>query len=103
MVKIVKFLVRIISEHLLKAIFLMFETETVRPCLVRNLKWGVGGGGEPPWGVSLEQNKRNLTLTLTLNLLLLLPSTVFCHKIFVFIMIFTALSFLRLIHGLFII
>ena len=34
MVKIVKFLVRIISEQLLKAIFLMFETETVGPCMV---------------------------------------------------------------------
>ena len=44
----------------------------------------------------------NLTLTLTLNLLLLLPSIVFYNKICVFIMIFKALSFLRLIHGLFI-
>ena len=47
MVKIVKFLIRIIFEHLLKAMFLMFETETVGPCLVRNLKWG--GGTRPPW------------------------------------------------------
>ena len=38
-VKIVKFPVRIISEHLKKAISLMFETETVGPCLVRKLKW----------------------------------------------------------------
>ena len=52
-------------------------------------------------GVSSEQNKRNLTLTL--NLLLLLPSTVFYNKICVFIMIFTALSLLLLVHGLFII
>ena len=25
----------------------MFETETVRPCLVQKLKWGGGGGGGP--------------------------------------------------------
>ena len=43
-----------------------------------------------------------INLTLTLNLLLLLPSIVFYNKICVFIMIFKALSFLRLIHGLFI-
>ena len=43
-------------------------------------------------GVSLEQNKRNLTLTLNVPL----PSIVFHNKIFVFIMIFTALLFLRL-------
>ena len=30
-----------ISEHPLKPIFLMFETETVGPCLVRNLKWSI--------------------------------------------------------------
>ena len=40
MVKIVKFLVCIISEHPKKAISLMFETETLGPCLVRKLKWG---------------------------------------------------------------
>ena len=40
-------------------------------------------------------NKGNLTLTLTLNLVL--PSIVFHHKIFVFVMIFTALSFSRLV------
>ena len=53
--------------------------------------------------VSSELNKRNLTLTLRLNILLLLPSIVFYNKICVFIMIFTALLLLRLIHGLFII
>ena len=26
----------------------MFETETVRPCLVQKLKWGGGGGAWPP-------------------------------------------------------
>ena len=49
-------------------------------------------------GESLKQNKRNLTLALTLNLLL--PSIVFHNKICVKIRIFTALSFLRLIHAL---
>ena len=48
---------------------------------------------------SSEYNKRNLTLTLTFNVLL--PSNVFHNKIFVLIIIFMALSFLRLIHGLF--
>ena len=38
MVKIVKFLVRVVSEHPLKVITLMFETETVGPCLVPKLK-----------------------------------------------------------------
>ena len=53
---------------------------------------------------SWVQNKiKNLTSTLTLNLLLLLPSIVFYDKICFFIMIFTALSFLRLIHSLLII
>ena len=52
-------------------------------------------------GVSSEQNKRNLTLTL--NLLLLLPSTVLYNKTCVFIVIFMALTFLQLIHGIFII
>ena len=47
MVKIVKFLVQIISEHLLKVIFLMFETETVVPCLVWKLKWGCHGSPGP--------------------------------------------------------
>ena len=45
-VKIVKVLVRIISEHLLKAIFLRFETETVGPCLVWKLKWVGRGRGQ---------------------------------------------------------
>ena len=49
MVKIVKFLVRIISEHLLKAIFLMFETETAGPCLVWKLQWGGHGPPSPQW------------------------------------------------------
>ena len=52
-------------------------------------------------GTRSEKNKRNLTLRLTLNLLL--PSIVFYNKICVLIIIFTALSFLRLIHGLFLI
>ena len=42
-----KFLVRKISEHPQKAISLMFETETVGPCLIRKLKWGMGE--HPPW------------------------------------------------------
>ena len=50
-------------------------------------------------GASLERNKRNLTLTQTFKLLL--PSMVFHDKICVFITIFTTLSFLRLIHDLF--
>ena len=41
-----KFLVHIISEHPKKAVSLTFETETVRPCLIWNLKWG---GGIAPW------------------------------------------------------
>ena len=49
-------------------------------------------------GASLKQNKRNLTLTLNL----LLPFFVFHNKICVVIIIFTAFSFLRLIHGLFV-
>ena len=44
--KIVKFLVRILSEYPQKAIFLTFETVTVGPGLVRKLKWG-GGHGPP--------------------------------------------------------
>ena len=42
MVKIVKVLVRVNSKHLQKATFPMFETETVGPCLVWKLKWGLG-------------------------------------------------------------
>ena len=45
-VKIIKCLVRIISEHPQKAISLMFETETVGLCLVRKLNL-VGGGMAP--------------------------------------------------------
>ena len=52
-------------------------------------------------GVISEKNKRNLTLTLTFKLLL--PSIVFYNKICVLIIILTALSFLRLIHALFLI
>ena len=53
------------------------------------------------WSVKLssEENKTNLTLTLNL----LLPSIVFYNKIRFFIMIFTVLSFLRFIYGLFLI
>ena len=55
-------------------------------------------------GASSEYNKRNLALTLTLTFNLLLPSIVLNNKICVFIMIFiTALSILRLIHGLFLV
>ena len=43
----------------------------------------------------------NLTLSLTLTLNFLLPCIVFDNKICVFIMIFMALSFLRVIYGLF--
>ena len=52
-------------------------------------------------GASSEYYKRNLTQRLTLTLNLLLPSIVFHNKICGFIMIFTALSFLPLIHDLF--
>ena len=52
-------------------------------------------------GAISEENKRNLTLTLILKLLL--PSIVFYNKSCVLIMIFTASSFLRLIHALFLI
>ena len=51
-------------------------------------------------GVNSKVKKRNLTLTLTITLNLLLLSIVFHNKICVVIMIFTALSSLRLIHGL---
>ena len=51
-------------------------------------------------GASWEYNKRNLTLTLTFNVPL--PSIFYHNKIFLFIM-FTALSFLQLTHGLFLI
>ena len=45
-VKIVKSLVRVISEHSLKAILVMFETETFGSCLVQKVR-GVGWrGGE---------------------------------------------------------
>ena len=37
-----KFLVRIISEHPLKTISLMSESEIFEPCSVRKLKWGEG-------------------------------------------------------------
>ena len=46
-----EFLVHIISEHPQKTISLMFETETLGPCLVRKLKCvcrGGGGGGYGP-------------------------------------------------------
>ena len=51
------------------------------------------------WGQVQNKTKKNLTPTLSLLLL----SNVFYNKICVFIMIFTALTFLRLIHGLFLI
>ena len=51
-------------------------------------------------GASSEQNKRNLTLNLTLILNFLLPTIDFLIKS-VSIMVFKALSFLRLIHSLF--
>ena len=47
-------------------------------------------------GGEFRIKKRNLTLILNL----ILPSIVFHNQICVFFMIFTALSFLRLIHGL---
>ena len=54
-------------------------------------------------GTSSEWNQRKLTLALTLDLIL--PPVVFHivvhNKICVFILIFTELSFSRLIHGLF--
>ena len=40
MVKFVKFLVHINSEHPQKAMSLMFEIETVGPFLAQKLKWG---------------------------------------------------------------
>ena len=42
-----KFLVRITSGHPQKEISLMFEAETVGPCLVRKLKWDGEGHGPP--------------------------------------------------------
>ena len=54
-VKIVKFLVRIYSEHSQKTISLMLELKTVGPFLVQKLKWGGHGppGPQPqrlrPW------------------------------------------------------
>ena len=59
MIKIVKFLVRIISEHLLKAIFLTFETETVGPCLVQKLKWVTMAPLAPPVATPLWTIKPN--------------------------------------------
>ena len=55
------------------------------------------------WGRFQNKIKERFLLTLTLALKLLLPSIVFYNKICVLIMIFTALSFLRLIHALFLI
>ena len=52
-------------------------------------------------GPASELKKINLTLNLTLTLKVPLPSIAFHNKILVLIMIFTALSFLRLTHGLF--
>ena len=40
MLKIVKFLICIISEHSLKLTSLVFETKTVGSCFVGKLKWG---------------------------------------------------------------
>ena len=54
-------------------------------------------------GSSSRYNKRNLTPTLSIILNFLLPSIVFHNKTCVFIMIFMALSFIWIIHGLFII
>ena len=42
-----KFLVCIVSEHSLKATSLVFETETVGPCLVAKFKWEVWAQGPP--------------------------------------------------------
>ena len=61
--------------------------------------WGMLHHGSV--GASLEQNKRNLTLTRTLTLDLLLPPIVFHNKNCDFVMLFTELSFLQLIHCLF--
>ena len=49
MVIIVKFLVCTISENLLKAMSLMFETDIFGPCLVWILKWGGGMVPLPLW------------------------------------------------------
>ena len=54
----------------------------------------------PVWASS-EQNKRNLTIIKTLTLKILLPSIVFHDQIYIFMMIFMALSYLLLIYGLF--
>ena len=56
MVKIVKYLVNVISENRLKAISLMFETETVGPFLVRKLKWEAMVSPDPPIGYAPESN-----------------------------------------------
>ena len=45
---IAKFLVRIVSEHPLKAISLMFENETVGPCLFQKLNWEAMAPCLPP-------------------------------------------------------
>ena len=56
MVIIVKFLVCTISENLLKAMSLMFETDIFGPCLVWILKWGGGGHGPPaPLAINIWQ------------------------------------------------
>ena len=54
-------------------------------------------------GASSRYNKRNLTPTLSIIFNFLLPSIVFHKKTCVFIMIFMTLSFIWIIHGLFII
>ena len=62
---------------------------------------GQGGRGLKKWTIFMDvmyASLLNLILTLTLDLLL--PSIVFYNKICVFIMIFMALSFFRLIHSL---
>ena len=41
-IKIMKFLVHIISAHTYVTMSLMFQTETVEPCLVQKLKWRYG-------------------------------------------------------------
>ena len=58
-----KYLVHIISENLLKAISLMFETETLGPFLVRKLKWeampppGPPSGYAPEWNINIRVRK----------------------------------------------
>ena len=55
---------------------------------------------ESVWA-SLQQNKRNLILAKTLTLKFPSPFIIFHNKNYVFIMVFAALSFLRLIYGFF--